>query len=111
MSPRRQAPGRGVNRKIGGDLQGEPILPLDAVSARACQGSDDATGVCEHALKETADSTEMAASERFRTFGVIERRRVRQVSGRRASGLWAVHKEDAGRGHDWRLYINAGGRS
>ena len=29
-------------RKIGGDLQGEPRLPVDATSARAWQGQDDA---------------------------------------------------------------------
>src|SRR6266851_2515375 len=48
MSPRRYAPGRGVNRKIGGNLQGEPILPVDAGSARAWQGSDAPRGMCKH---------------------------------------------------------------
>jgi len=48
MSPRRYASGRGVNRKIGGNLQGEPILPVDAGSARAWQGSDAPRGMCKH---------------------------------------------------------------
>jgi len=52
MSPRRYAPGRGVNRKIGGTaLAGEPILPVYAASARAWQGSDDSIGVCTHVFR------------------------------------------------------------
>jgi hypothetical protein len=50
-SPRRHAPGRGVNQENWGrppfilhvqHAAGEPILPVDAASARAWQGSDDA---------------------------------------------------------------------
>src|ERR1019366_1142634 len=52
MSPRRCASGRGVTRKIGGNLQGEPRLPVYATSARAWQGSDDAKGVFKTRLQE-----------------------------------------------------------
>jgi hypothetical protein len=44
-------------RKIGGDLQGEPRLPVDAGSARPWQGSDDAKGVGKHEIKENGRLT------------------------------------------------------
>jgi hypothetical protein len=66
MSPRRYAPGRGVNRKIGGGhavkhgLLGEGAnFLVYAGSARAWQVSDDALGVCKHGLGRKSDSEEL----------------------------------------------------
>ncbi len=51
----------------------EPILPVDAGSARAWQDSDDAKGVFQiRTSRRTADNTGTPTGKRFTAFRVIE---------------------------------------
>ena len=56
-------------RKIGGDLQGEPRLPVDATSARVWQGSDDTKGVCKHGFRRTLTTLGVRPRNRLPAIG------------------------------------------
>ena len=89
-------------RKIGGDLQGEPILPVDAGSARACRDETMPKGFFKHSFRRTADNTEQSTGKDSRQFASIEpHHRVWQVSETGPSAL-CTEQEEAGHVFDRR---------